>query len=505
VTGEKEKESLDRNVVIIGAGPGGLAAALQLAHAGLKVTILERQPYVGGRTSALRDQGFTFDRGPTFFLYPRILEEIFTSLGRDLYQEVPMRRLDPQYRLVFGSGGAIDATPNVEELQRQVAALCPRDAQRIADFLKDNRVKLDRFAPILENEVSSWTQLLSPEMLKLLPLVKVHKSLEQDLASYFSDQRVRLAFSFQSKYLGMSPYQCPSLFSILSFLEYEYGVFHPLGGCARVSERMAEIAREMGVDLRLGEEVQALKFEGRRVVGATTSKAHYPCDALVINADFSRAMVRLVPNHLRPRWNNQKLGKTRFSCSTYMLYLGVRGHLDLPHHLIYFSRDYQQNLCDITQHYRLSEDPSFYLQSPCNTDPSLAPEGCSTLYCLIPTPHLHPNLDWKQEAPRMRALAYQQMARVGLTDLESRVVVEHQCTPEDWESMEIYRGATFSMAHTLDQMLFLRPQNRFSDLQGVYLVGGSTHPGSGLPVIYSSSRISSRALLKDLNTVGGRR
>lgn len=485
-------------IVIVGAGPGGLAAALQLAHAGLKVTILERQNYVGGRTSSIEIDGFRFDRGPTFFLYPRILQEIYASMGRNLMEEIPMKRLDPQYRLVFGSGGQIEATPDLEELQRQVARLSPRDASAIPHFLADNRHKLERFAPILENEFSSWKQLLSWKMLSLLPLLRVHKSLERDLASFFKDERVRLAFSFQSKYLGMSPFQCPSLFTILSFLEYEHGVFHPYGGCAQVSQKMAELALAMGVEIRLDEEVQELDFQGRRVVGVGTNRGRYACKGLVINADFSRAMQRLVPNHLRPTWSDRKIARTRYSCSTSMMYLGIKGQVDLPHHLIYFSRDYKGNLEDITRHYRLSEDPSFYVQNACVTDPSLAPPGCSTLYVLIPVPHIHPSGDWAPDSSQLRRQVFEQLAKVGVNDLQERIVVEHSIQPRDWEAMEIHRGATFSMAHTLDQMLFLRPQNRFHDLEGCYLVGGSTHPGSGLPVIYSSSRISTRAILRDL-------
>lgn len=484
-------------IVVVGAGPGGLATALQLAHAGLKVTVLERQNYLGGRTSAIQMDGFRFDRGPTFFLYPRILEEIYSSLGLNLFEEIPMKRLDPQYRLVFGSGGQIDATPNLEELQRQVAALSPKDAAAIPNFMKDNHHKLERFAPILENEFSSWKQLFSWKMLSLLPLLRVHKSLERDLASFFKDERVRLAFSFQSKYLGMSPFQCPSLFTILSFLEYEHGVFHPYGGCAQVSHKMGELAQKLGVDIRLDEEVQELHFDGRTVVGVSTRNGRYPCRGLVINADFSRAMQRLVPNHLRPSWTDNKIARTRYSCSTYMLYLGLKGKVDLPHHLIYFSSDYKGNLDNITKHYRLSDDPSFYVQNACVTDPSLAPPDCSTLYVLVPVPHIHPSGDWEPDSAVLRRQVFEQLARVGLAGLEDRIVVEHSIGPRDWEAMEIHRGATFSMAHTLDQMLFMRPQNRFGDLKGVYLVGGSTHPGSGLPVIYSSSRISSRAILQD--------
>lgn len=487
-----------KHVVIIGAGPGGLASALLLAHAGVRVTVLERQPFVGGRTSSWRQDGFTFDRGPTFFLYPRILEEIFSRIGRNLYTEIPMKRLDPQYRLQFGSGGRIDATPDPEKLRQQVAAISPGDADGVERFLSDNRRKLNLFAPILEEEFSSWKQLLTPAMLGLLPLLRVHASLEKDLRRFFQDERVRLSFSFQSKYLGMSPFQCPSLFSILSFLEYEYGVFHPMGGCGRVSERMAEIATEMGVDIRLGHDVEELSFSGKRVTGVRVAAQHLACDALVINADFAAAMQRLVPDHLRPTWSDRKIEKAKYSCSTFMLYLGVRGKVDLPHHLIYFSKDYKRNLHDITRDYCLSDDPSFYLQNASVTDPSLAPEGHSALYVLVPCPHLHPSMNWADAAPKLRRQALQGLRDLGIENLEERIVLEKQFTPLDWEEMRIHRGATFSLAHTLDQMLFLRPQNRFGDLQGVYLTGGGTHPGSGLPVIYSSARITSKLLARDL-------
>ena len=229
-----------RKVVVVGAGPGGLAAALQLAQAGCDVTILERRDHVGGRTSAIELDGFRFDCGPTFFLYPRVLTEIFESIDRDLMQDVPMVRLDPQYRLTFGSGGQLDCTPNIEQMDRQIADFAPADVGALRRYMDDNRVKLEKFRPILESPFCSVTDLLRPSLLAAAPHLHPMRSLGQELQRYFSDPRLVIAFAFQSKYLGMSPFQCPSLFSILSFLEYEHGVFHPLGGCSRVSERMAE-------------------------------------------------------------------------------------------------------------------------------------------------------------------------------------------------------------------------------------------------------------------------
>lgn len=489
-----------RRVVIVGAGPGGLATALLLSRSGVQVTVLERQPRVGGRTSLHGADGFRFDLGPTFFLYPRVLEEIFAAAGADLRAEVPMVRLDPQYRLVFGGGGELLATPHVDRLAAEVARLAPADAPHVRRFLAENREKFARFRPCLQSPFQGWRDVLRPRLLNLLPLLRPWNSLDRELGRYFQDPRIRLAFSFQSKYLGMSPFQCPSLFSILSFLEYEYGVHHPLGGCGAVSEAMARVAESRGVDIRLNEPVEEVRFAGRRAVGVRTAAGDYPCDALVVNADFAHAMRRLVPDALRRRWTDRRIDQKRFSCSTFMLYLGVEGlDEDLAHHTIYLSRDYLGNLDDIERRHVLSDDPSFYVQNACVTDRSLAPPGMSTLYVLVPVTHEHPHVDWSRERARYRDLVLDRLANVGLRNIRERIRYERVVTPADWQQQyAIHRGATFNLAHNLAQMLHLRPRNRFEDLDGVYLTGGGTHPGSGLPVIYESARISSRLLLEDL-------
>jgi phytoene desaturase len=487
-------------VIVVGAGPGGLAAALLLARAGLDVHVVERLPRVGGRCSAVEADGFRFDLGPTFFLYPLVLERIFKLVGRDLHAEVPMTRLDPQYRLVFGAGGRLDCTSDVARMRAEIARIAPADAPHLDRYLAENRAKMAGFRPILERPFLGWRDLLSWELVKLLPLLRPWNSVERDLGRYFADPRARLAFSFQSKYLGMSPFNCPSLFSILAFLEYEYGVWHPTGGCAAVSEAMARIAADMGVTFSLGEPVKELLFEGKRAVGVRTADGDYRADAVVLNADFARAASDLIPDRLRRRWTDGKLAKKKYSCSTFMLYLGVEGRYDdLPHHTIYTAADYTANLADITERHVLTEDTSFYVQNACVTDPSLAPPGQSTLYVLAPVTHQTPNVNWAQEAPRFRARLLRHLGKVGVTDIERRIRFEKMVTPDDWEGgYAVYRGATFNLAHTLGQMLHLRPRNRFEDVDGVYLVGGGTHPGSGLPVIYESARITSRLLLEDL-------
>jgi phytoene desaturase len=496
---------MSRRIAIIGAGPGGLATAMLLAQAGAEVTVFERSRQVGGRSAGIDAPcpagQFRFDMGPTFFLYPRVLEEIFAACGRDMHREIELIRLDPQYDLMFESGGHIRATPDLARLQAEVARLSPDDAAALPRFMADNGAKLQAFRPVLEAAFNGWRDLLRPDMLKALPMMRPWRSVNSDLATYFKDERVRLAFSFQSKYLGMSPYRCPSLFTILSFLEYEFGVYHPRGGCGAVMDALARVAGEMGVKFRLGEPVQEILFSGRRANGVRTAYGDTMADAVVVNADFANAMQTLVPDRLRRRWTDRKLARKKFSCSTFMLYLGLEGVEEkLAHHTIYLSADYKRTIAEIEAGWAPPRDPSFYVQNACVTDPELAPPGHSTLYVLVPVGNrTGAGIDWPKEQAKFRALTIDRLKRLGIRNLEKRIVFEKMLTPQGWEDDHaIHRGATFNLSHSLDQMLCFRPRNRFEDLDRVYLVGGGTHPGSGLPVIFEGARITSRLLAEDL-------
>lgn len=471
-----------------------------LSHAGANVTVLERQNQVGGRTSTHAAHGYTFDLGPTFFLYPEILRGIYEQCGLDFESEIEMQRLDPHYQLHFEDNDSLLASPSIEWMDSEAARLSPQDAGGFSRFLAQNRRKFASFAPVLRKPFLSARDLFDPKLLQLLPFFRPGRSVDQDLKSFFKDPRLRLACGFQSKYLGMSPKSCPSIFTILSYLEYEYGIFHPKGGCGAVSRAMADAARRLGADIRLNEPVEALSFDGRRPTSVSTPKGDYRCDALVINADFSHAMQRLVPDALRRKWSDAKIAKKRYSCSTFMLYLGVKKTFpDLQHHTVFLSKTYEQNLQDIERDHCLCENPALYVCNPVRTDPEMAPPGKSALYVLVPVTHRHDNVDWAQEGRRYRDLALRQMKKIGIDIAESDIEYERALSPTQWENdYAVHKGAVFNLAHTLDQMLFLRPQNRFADLEGVYLVGGGTHPGSGLPVIYESANITSRLVLRDL-------
>ena len=489
----------EQDVLIVGAGPGGLAASLLLAHSGLKVRVVEKAPYIGGRTRIVEHDGFKFDNGPTFFHFPEVIEEIFQAIGRDAHEELGLIPLDPSYRLVFGKGGQIDATCDLEAMTERVRALSgDKDADGFKRYITENRRKLDRSRGCLQSPWKGPSDLLTKRSMSAATVLRPWASVASDLERLFEDERVRLAMSFQTKYLGMSPFHAPSLFTILAFLEYEHGIFHAKGGLGSITTRMGEIAKEMGVQFELETEVDEVIIEGKTVKGVRTNDVDYMADKVIMNADFAHAMTTMIPNQKRKKWSDRKLQKKSYSCSTFMLYLGVDKLYDEPHHQIYASADYENSLKDIDNHKIPWNDPSIYVQNACITDPSMAPDGQSTLYVLVPVPNTDPSIVWDDVKEEYAELILDQMAHLGFTNLREHLVSKTIVTPDDWGASSIYRGAVFNLAHGLDQMLWRRPQNRFEELNGLYLVGGGTHPGSGLPTIFESARISSKLVIADL-------
>ncbi|MEC7170467.1 MAG: phytoene desaturase family protein, partial [Candidatus Thermoplasmatota archaeon] len=297
-------ENSDPDVTIVGAGPGGLASALLLAYSGLNVVIVEKSSEVGGRTKIIEQDGFKFDRGPTFFHYPEVIEEIFQAIGLDAHKELGLIPLDPSYKLIFGQGGSIEATSDLDEMTERVRELSgDENAEGFRKYVKENRRKLLRSKSSLQSPWKGPLDLLSRKAMEAVSVLRPWSSVAGDLERLFTDERVRLAMSFQTKYLGMSPFHAPSLFTILAFLEYEHGIFHAKGGLGNITNRMAEIATDLGVDIRLETSVEELLLDGKKVLGVRTNHGDILCDKVVMNADFANAMTTLVPNRKRRKWS----------------------------------------------------------------------------------------------------------------------------------------------------------------------------------------------------------
>ncbi len=470
-----------------------------LTRADLDVHVWEKESSPGGRTKIVSQDGFRFDKGPTFLIYLDPLRSIFRSVGLTLDEEIELICLEPNYRLVFGDGSSLKCFKDEQKMKSQIKALAGvHDAEGFSRYMADTRKKLNITVPCLESPWPDLKSLFSRKIIRLARVLLPARSMMDELGRYFQDPRVMLSMSFQSKYLGMSPFKASSLFTILSFIEYEYGIFHPIGGLGSVTYKMAELAQELGVKLHMSSPVERVIVQDRKAVGLRVNGENYRSDAVVMNADFAKYMMQLTPSAARKKWTDKHIRKKEFSCSTFMLYLGIKGLYNTPHHQIYLSNSYRENLEDIEDRHMLTwKDPSIYVQNACVTDPTLAPEGCSTLYVLCPVTHQSENVNWEEVSSRFREVVLDQMEKLGFEGVRDRIITAKTITPEDWAG-SIYKGATFNMKHNLAQMFHNRPGNRFRDIGNMYIVGGGTHPGSGLPVIFESSIISSKLLLEDL-------
>lgn len=491
------------SVIVVGAGPGGLTAAMLLASKGYAVTVYEKQPFVGGRTSSFERNGYRFDRGPTFLNMPHILEEMFEQAGRNVHDYLQLIEVDPMYELKFGSLSFFP-TRKREEMVEQIEELFPGNGGGYRRFMDEEKKKFEALMPILQNKHDSLVDYGRWRFVKALPKLTVTDSVYKRLSNYFDDERLRLSFTFQAKYLGMSPWECPGAFTILSYMEHAYGIFHPIGGVNRISESMAQVITEEGGTIHTGTPVKSILMDGNSVKGVELEDGTKQyADDVIINADFAHAVNHLFPEGKGKRYSPEKMERKKYSCSAFMLYLGVNKTYDLSHHTVVFSKDYKKNVEEITKQKILSDDPSIYIQNASVTDKTLAPEGKSSIYILAPVPNNFSLIDWEKHKQDFRRLVLDQLKdKTGFQDIEEYIEVEEMYTPSDWEmDMNVYKGATFNLAHNLPQMMFFRPPNQFKEFDNCWLVGGGTHPGSGLPTIMESARITTRLLDEEKNKI----
>ncbi len=484
----------DKKIIIVGAGPGGLTAGMILARRGFQVTIVEKKDRVGGRSAELRVGDFSFDTGPTFLHQKFTLDEAFHEAGRASGDYLDFVGLDPMTRLSW-EGVSMETTPDVDRMAGNIASAFPGDEEGFRRFMSDHAEKMRKIYPCLQRPYHELKSYLSATLLKALPYVATRKSVVDVLDGYFKDDRLKLAFTFQAKYLGMSPWRCPALFSILSYTEYRYGIYHVRGGLCRISAAMADVFEEHGGKLLLGQGVRELRLAGARAKGVEFEDGTFlEADDVIVNADYAHAVTRLLGERSH---KEDEMNRKKFSCSTFMLYLGLdKIYPDEPHHHIIFADDYHLNVEQIQGERLVSDDMSIYVRNSCINDPLVAPAGRSGLYILVPTINTRNGFDWETAKREYRERVLQRIEeRTGMKDLREHIVEERIITPDDWrDGLDVFMGATFNLAHTLDQMLYLRPHNRLRGYENIYLTGGGTHPGSGLPTIYESARISANLI-----------
>lgn len=485
-----------KHIVIVGAGPGGLTAAMILSKRGFNVSVYEAQERVGGRNGAFKLGPYTFDIGPTFLMLKPILDEVFEEADANCDELMEMRDLQPMYRLQFDDK-YIDPINDPEKMEAEIARVFPGMDEAYAPFFEREQKRFDALYPCLQKSYHSWKAFLSPHLIKAVPHLAIGKSLYDIMIRNFREEKLALSFTFQAKYLGMSPWECPGLFAIIPYIEHAFGIQHPIGGLSRISDTMADTARANGATIHLGKPVKQIIVRDGAARGVELENGEtVDADEVIINADFSYAAANLFAPGVLKKYSPEKLEKKKFSCSTFMLYLGLDTQYDLPHHTIFFAKDYRKNVDDIFHLREPDSDVSVYVRNASVTDPTLAPEGHSAVYVLVPMPNLRAGIDWEEKKAAFRDTVLDIMEqRGGMKNLREHIVEEKVLTPADWrDELNVYEGATFNLAHSWDQMIHLRPHNKFEEVDNCYLTGGGTHPGSGLPTIYESGRIAANLI-----------
>jgi phytoene desaturase len=485
---------MKQKIIIIGAGPGGLSAGMILAHRGYEVVIYEKEAKVGGRNASLKAGDFTFEVGPTFVMLPDIFVEVFKLAGEKMDDYLTFKKLDILYRLNYANGNNFLVYDEKEKLKQEINRLFPGEVTGYEKFMAKQKIKFDKAFLCLKVPYQKWYHYFRWKLIKALPYLDIPYTVHQVLSKYFKNEDLKIAMSFQAKYLGMSPWHCPGIFTILSYTEHAFGIFHPMGGVHKISEAMAEVAEKNSAKIHLNSPVKQVIIKDGQAVGVELENGETDmADKIIMNADFAYGMTSLVSQDLHlKKYNQEDLKQRQYSCSTFMLYLGVDKKYDFPHHNIFFSNNYKQNVEEIFENKVLPQDPSFYIHNASVTDDSLAPAGKSVIYVLVPIANLEANINWSEQKQAFRDLIIKMiMERTEMKDLADHIEVERIITPADWQNeVNVYKGAVFNLAHNLGQMLYLRPHNEFEKIPNLYIVGGGTHPGSGLPTIVESGRIT---------------
>lgn len=478
--------------IVIGSGFGGLAAAVRLSALGYEVTVLEALDQPGGRARVFRQDGFTFDAGPTVITAPYLLDELFARVGRSRRDYFELRPVDPFYRIEYADGSRFDYVGDEERLLAEVERLSPRDVdgyRRLAAHAERIfRVGYEGLADRPFDRVGDMLRVV-PAMVRL----ESHRTVWGLVSRYIRDERLRQAFTFEPLLVGGNPFRTTSIYLLIHWLERKWGVHFALGGTAAIVGGLVRLLKDIGVVVQLGAEVTRIETMGGRVTGVVTRDgARHAADIVVSNADPSWVYTRL----LDPEDGGvgaKRARRFRQSMSLFVGYFGTRGvYPELKHHTILLGERYRDLLGDIFERRVLADDFSLYLHAPTRTDPSLAPDGQEAFYVLSPVPNNRSGIDWEQEAEPYFERILESLEQRLLPGLRERIVTRHMLTPYDFEhTLRSVDGAAFGPEPVLTQSAWFRYHNR-ARLGGLYFVGAGTHPGGGVPGVLNSAKVLER-------------
>ena len=489
-----------KSVIVIGAGIGGITAAIHLARSGLHVKVLEKNAHSGGRCDRFTREGHHFDTGPTLLVMPLLYAVEFRSLGISLHEQLDLLRVDPTYHLVFDDGCQLALTSDMQSLHDQLEAIQPGSFQGLLRYLQEGQrhyqLVLDRLVNCNFRQISDFINLQNlPLIFRLKPLVKHYRN----MSAYFDDPRLKSAFTFQDIYMGLSPFEAPATYSMMPYTELAHGVWYPRGGMYSLVETLVAHARQAGVEFAFTTAVERIDVNAEQACGVLLADgSSLFADVVLANADLPYVYQHLLP----PDSMLKSLSRKHFSCSVISFFWGVdKTYAQLGPHTLFLAEDYRENFTSINRDLSLPDNPSLYLHAPARLDPAMAPPGQDTLIAILPVGHLSEvgHQDWSALRDLARQHVFRRLRALGIHDLAAHIKFEETYTPLAWQKRyNLVHGATHGLSHELTQMACFRPSNRHPRYRNLYFVGASTHPGTGLPTAMVSARLVSERIRAEL-------
>jgi phytoene desaturase len=478
------------HAVIIGSGFGGLASAVRLGAKGWRVTLLEKLDAPGGRAYVHHEAGHTFDAGPTIITVPFLFDELWALAGKRRSDDIELRALDPFYRILFDDGDHFNYSGDPDKQRAEVRRISPSDAAGYERFMAeaDHCYKLG-FEALGAKAFDTVGDLIkaSPAILRM----RGWRSLHSMVASHLKHPKLRTAMSLQSLLIGGNPFSVTCIYSLINALERQWGVHWAVGGTGRLVQGLVNLMQGQGGVLRCNAEVKRIDIEQGKACGVTlASGEHIPADIVISNADTAWTYRNLVAPEHRRHWTDRRIDNGRYSMSLFVWYFGTRKqYTGVPHHMMVLGPRYKELLKDIFKRHKLTDDFSLYLHRPTATDATMAPPGHDTFYVLAPVTHLDSGTDWAAQAEPMRRAVAQVLDRTVLPGFEKQLTASFVTTPQDFHDRLLsFKGAAFGLEPLLMQSAWFRPHNRSEDVNGLYMVGASTHPGAGVPGVLMSAK-----------------
>jgi phytoene desaturase len=477
--------------IVIGAGFGGIAAALRLRAKGYRVTLLDRGNAIGGRAQIFERDGFRHDAGPTVITAPFLFEELFALFGEKLADHVTLVPLTPWYRFRFDDGDTFDYGGTLEQTLAEIARIEPRDCAGYLALLEHSK----RIFAVGFTELSSQPFDRFMTMVRQIPrLIGLgsYQTVWGLVSRYLTHPKLRQAFSIQPLLVGGNPFDTTSIYGLIHFLERAYGVHFAMGGTAAITVALSQLMQRHGIEIRLNTTASSVRIEHGSATGVVLEDGQVlAADLVVSNADAAHLYGAMIKPAQQARSARLKLAAAHYSMGLFVLYFGTtRTYPEVAHHTISMGPRYRELLKDIFDRKILSEDFSLYLHRPTATDPSFAPEGCDSFYVLCPVPNLQGKIDWNKEGPRLRDRIVAALDASLLPGLQETITADFFMTPENFKNDYLsVHGAGFSVAPLFRQSAWFRFHNKAEGIRNLYLTGAGTHPGAGLPGVLCSAKV----------------